>query len=190
MKTVDIKHLKIAKKYAKALLLRAKEQGDFDRIYNDIVFISETIKENKQLSLVLLNPVITVDDKKEILKKLFSIHVTELTLDFMYLLIESSRLDCFNEIIDCYNQLKNEEQNIITPIIISAVELSNEQKLQVVSKIEQKTKKKVLPQYSIDPEIIGGIIIEIDDRIVDCSLLAKFKNMRKQLIKGNSYGNN
>ena len=80
--------------------------------------------------------------------------------------------------------------NIVKPQIISAVELNEEQKNRIINKLQTKLSKIIQPEYEIKPDIIGGLIIEIDDRTIDCSLKTKFDNMKKQLTKGNSYGNN
>ena len=190
MKSVDIKNLKAAKKYSNALFQSAMDLNIIDRVYNDIIFIAETIDTNEQLKNVLLNPVVSVSDKKDIVQKLFSIHIEKITLNFMYLLIENNRLECLNEIINCYNQLSNNFNNVITPVIISAIELNEEQKNRIISKLEGKTNKRVIPEYVLKSEIIGGIIIEMGDKTIDLSIKTKFENMRKQLTKGNNYGNN
>ena len=190
MKTIDIKHIKAARKYSNALFQSAKEAGKTEKVYDDIVFISETIDTNVGLKNALLNPIVSLSDKKDIVQKLFSVHIEKITLDFIFLLLEHNRLDCLNEVVNCYNQASNKLNNIITPTVISAVELNDEQKNRIISKLENKTNKKVLPEYTVKPDIIGGIIIEIDDKTIDCSIKTKFDNMRKQLTKGNSYGNN
>ncbi len=190
MKTVDIKHIKAAKKYSEALFQTAFEAGKNEKVYDDIVFINETIETNEQLKNALLNPVVLNKDKKDIFQKLFGIHIDKITLDFIYLLIENGRLNCLNEIVNRYNQTNNKKNNIITPLIISAVELTEEQKQRINLKLEDKTGSRVLSEYLTEPDIIGGIIIKIDDKTIDCSIKTKFDNMKKQLTKGTNYGNN
>ena len=190
MKTIDIKHIKAARKYSKALFQTAKETGLNEKVYSDLVFISETINTNEQLKNALMNPIVTLNDKKDIFERIFKIHIEKVTLDFILLLLENNRLDCLDEVINCFNQSNNIENNIITPTIISAVELNDEQKNRIISKIEEKTGKKVIPEYTVKKDIIGGIIIEIDDKTIDLSINTKFDNMKKQLTKGNNYGNN
>ena len=64
------------------------------------------------------------------------------------------------------------------------------QKLQpIVEKLQNKMLKTIIPEYQVNPDIIGGLIIEIEDKTVDCSLKTKFENMQKQLTKGTRYGN-
>ena len=58
----------------------------------------------------------------------------------------------------------------------------------MIEKISSKLSKNIIPEYKTDKEIIGGIIVEIGDKTIDCSLKTKFENMRKQLTKGNRYG--
>lgn len=190
MKIIDVKHMKTAKKYSNALIQSAIEAGKTEKVYNDLVFILETIDVNEELKAVLKNPIVTESDKKYIIQKIFDNRVEKLTLDFILLLVENNRLECLNEIINSYNQSNNRNNNVITPIIISAIELNNEQKERIRAKLEKKTNKKVRAEYTVRPDIIGGLIVEIEDKTIDCSIRTKFENMKKQLIKGNRYGNN
>ena len=79
--------------------------------------------------------------------------------------------------------------NIVKPIIISAIDLNEQQKQRLVSKLSLKLNKHIIPEYIINPQIIGGLIIELDDKTIDFSIQTKFENMKKQLTKGNRYGN-
>jgi len=190
MKNIDIKYIKAARKYAGALFQTAFEKFKTEKIYNEIVFVTETINTNPQLKEVLENPAVMLSDKQEIISKIFSVHIEKMTLDFLLLLLENGRINCLNSILDCMTELMNKIKNIINPVIISALELNDEQKHRIVSKLENKLDKKVMPDYLIDTDIIGGIIIKIDDKTIDCSIKGRFDNMKKQLTKGNSYGSN
>lgn len=190
MKIGDIKNKKIARKYSNALLETALEKGIVSKVYDDLVFICETIKSNNQLQEVFYSPIIAVEDKKDIIEKLFSAHIDKATLDFIYLLIDSNRTDALSEILNQYSASYNKHNNVVKPLVISAVELSENQKSRIIEKLQNKMTKTIQPEYQINPEIIGGLVIEIDDKTIDCSLKTKFDNMKKQLTKGNRYGNN
>ena len=190
MKIGDVKNIKIAKKYANALILSAIEKNIEDKVYTDIVFVFETIKTNNELSSFLYNPVVTFNDKKEVITRLFSVHTDKISLDFILLLVEKGRLNVLEELISQYLELNNKHKNIIKPQIISAVELNQDQKEKVIHKLQMKLSKTIIPEYIIKPEIIGGLIVEIGDKTIDCSIQTKFENMKKRLTKGNSYGNN
>ena len=184
----DVKNIKIAKKYANALLESAIESGCSDKVYNDLIFVVETVISNGQLADILKNPIVKDSDKKDIINKLFSIHIDKITLELLFVLADNRRLDILSEILNQFSNLYNKINNIVKPYIISAVELNEEQRNKIIKKLENKLSKKVIPQYCINEEIIGGLIIEIDDKTIDCSLKTKFDNMRKQLTKGNKYG--
>lgn len=190
MKIGDVKHIKIAKKYALALFQSASELNISDKVYQDLLFVFETINTNSELSSALYNPVVIFEDKKDIINKLFSVHVDVKSLDFILLLIENGRLNVLSEVINQYLSILNKNRNILTPEIISAVELNEEQKSRIINRLEMKLSKKVIPEYTVNPDIIGGLIVEFDDKTIDCSINTKFETMKKQLTKGNNYGNN
>ena len=190
MKITDVKNIKASRKYSNALISTALENNNADKIYQDLVFITETIKTNAQLHDFLYNPVVTCSDKIDVIKKLFSVHIDKISLDFMLLLAENRRLNILEEVLNQYLESYNKHKNIVKPLIVSAVELDEERKKRIIQKLETKLSKTVLPEYKVSPDIIGGLIIEIDDKTIDCSIRAKFENLRQQLTKGNKYGNN
>ena len=190
MKIGDIKNIKVARKYSNALIISANEAGLSSNVYNDLLFILETIQTNKNLSDALQNPVVSLSDKKDILEKLFSVHVEKITLDFILLLLENNRFDALNEIVNQYSISYNEQNNIVKPRVISAIDLDESQKNRIIEKLQHKLSKVVEPEYITDENIIGGLVIEIGDKTIDFSLKTKFDTMKKQLTKGNRYGNN
>ena len=190
MKIGDIKNKKIARKYSNALLELAVEKNLASKVYEDLVFVCETVNSNEQLQEIFYSPIISQADKTEIISKLFSVHIEKITLDFLLLLIEANRTDALCEVLNQYEKSYNENNNIVKPIIISAIELNEQQKNKIVEKLQNKMIKTILPEYQINPEIIGGLVIELEDKTIDCSLKTKFENMKKQLTKGNRYGSN
>ena len=190
MKIGDVKNIKIAKKYSTALINTAVEENKTDKIYQDLFFVDETIKTNSQLSEFLYNPVIKLEDKCDAVRKLFSPHIDKISIDFILMLLENRRLNVLEEIVNQYAIAYNKHMNILKPQIITAIELNEEQKNKIINKLEAKLNKKIVPEYQVIPDIIGGLIVEIEDKTIDCSIKTKFEVMKKQLTKGNSYGNN
>ena len=188
MMECNVKNAKPAKRYSNALFKSAIEVDLLDKIYNDIVFVNETININANLKEFIENPIISVNDKKEVIDKLFSPHIDKITIDFLFVLADVSRLDILSDVLYQLSIKYNEEKNIIKPKIISAVELTENQKRKLIEKIEAKLSKKIMPEYITDSDIIGGLILKIKDKTVDCSLKTKFYNMKQQLTKGNRYG--
>ena len=189
MKIGDVKNIKIARKYAHALFEAGIEANVIDKVYNDILFVVETLKSNEQLADFMYSPLIKISDKKDVVSKLFSVHIQSVTLDFMNVLVDAGRFDVIEEISNQFSNVYNEEKNIVKPLITSAVELNEQQRANLLAKLEMKLNKKIEPEYCVNADIIGGLIVEIGDKTIDCSLKTKFDNMQKQLTKGNKYGN-
>ena len=103
----------------------------------------------------------------------------------LFILIDNARVETFNEIVNQYSDMFNVKENIVKPNIISAVELTEEQKQKVIAKLQTKLNKQIIPNYIIDENIIAGMIIEIDDKVIDFSLKEQFEQVQKQLVKGN-----
>ena len=185
MRTIDIKNINIAKKYANALFEMANEMDKAELVMQNLIFIEETLNTNEQLYAFFCNPIITRDDKKDVAQKIFAIHIEKTVLDLMFVLIDNARIDAFNEVVNQYANLFNIKENIVKPNIISAVELNEEQKQKVIAKLQNKLNKQIIPIYIVDESIIAGMIIEIDDKVIDFSLKEKFEQVQKQLVKGN-----
>lgn len=185
MRTIDIKNISIAKKYANALFETATEIDKVELVMTNLIFIDETLKTNEQLFAFFNNPIITRTDKKDVAQKIFAIHIEKTVLDLMFILIDNARVETFNEIVNQYSDMFNVKENIVKPNIISAVELTEEQKQKVIAKLQTKLNKQIIPNYIIDENIIAGMIIEIDDKVIDFSLKEQFEQVQKQLVKGN-----
>lgn len=184
MRTIDVKNINIAKKYATALF-EITEGNKAEVVMQNLIFIDETLRTNEQLFSFFNNPIITRDDKKDVAQKIFAIHIEKDVLDLLFVLIDNARIDAFNEIVNQYSSQFNIKENIVKPNIISAVELTEEQKQKVIAKLQNKLNKQIIPNYIIDENIIAGMIIEIDDKVIDFSLKEKFEQVQKQLVKGN-----
>lgn len=185
MKKVDIKQIKAAKNYSNALYETSKEQGRSEKVLSELEYIVDLINKNSQLKEFLENPVVTREDKKNVLMQVFDGVIGKITMDFLMLLNENLRLDILESVLYQYSNIIDKELNIERPCIISAIDLSEEYRNIIIQKLSAKLGgAKVMPKFEVEPDIIGGLIIEAKDKTIDFSLRTKFKNMTKQLIKG------
>lgn len=184
MEKVDVKQIKTAKSYTNALYETAKEQNSSEKVLKELEYIVDLVNKNAELKTFLTNPVVSKDDKKEVLLRIFEGIISNNSKNFLLLLADNARLDLLDNILDEYTKKVDKELNIEKPSVISAVELSEEYKQKILQKLEAKLNAKVIPQFRVEPEIIGGLIIEARDKTLDFSLRTKFKNMTKELTKG------
>lgn len=176
----SIKNLKPAKRYAEALMELSCDTLSYDKIYEDLNFVLNTISQNQDLADFLNSPPVSKADKKDVLDKIFKGKIEEPVLSFLFLLNENSRLGILRDIFSAFKNFVDEEKNIINADIISAVELNEVQKQNLVSKLQNKTGKAINPEYKLDNTIMGGFIIKINDTVIDLSLKNRIENLKKK----------
>ena len=152
-------------------------------VQKELGFILNTVNENRDLKEFIQNPVISKKDKKEVLDKIFNGKVSASLLNFLFLLCENNRLNILDDIFSSFVLEINKMENTVDAIITSAVPLDDAQKERLISKLQNKIKTdkgniKVNPEFQIDEAILGGIVVKINDTVIDLSIRKKFENLR------------
>ena len=94
------------------------------------------------------------------------------------MLIENNRFIILPEIVKCLQDDINESKNALRASITSVIELSENEKFALLDKLKQKTGKEILPEFSIDKNILGGIVIKINDTVIDLSVKKRIENLK------------
>lgn len=182
MANVDLKQVRIAKRYADALFSSAKDSEEIQKVFDDLKLVESTIVSSAELKDFLEKPVISHNDKKDVIIQVFKAFIADTALNFLLLLVDNNRFNLFESAVSEYSNKLDEINNITKVRIISAVDLNDDMKSKLIQKLEQKVSKKVVAEYELKPEIIAGLVIEINDKTVDTSLKTKLSNLKKQLI--------
>ncbi len=177
---IDIKNLKAAKKYALALTKSATDC--IDEINKDLENINEVIFQNQDFKTFFLHPIISLNDKKNIIKETLLGKINPKTLNFLEVLLDEGRFNLFNTIFELFKKETNKIKNIQTVEIISAVDLDEEMKKRLEEKLKEKLNKEIIMNFEKDKNILGGLIIKVEDNVVDLSLKAKFNSLKKELL--------
>lgn len=180
MKT-DKKYLTTAKNYSNALIKIAKEQNRAEILYQNFLSVIQIFQKSKDLYEFLVNPLVSDNDKKEIIYKVFKDEADLQLINLMNLLIDNKRFTLIETVFYCFEKEYEVFKNLSKITVISAIELSEESKNRLMEILEKKLGEKVIPEYSTDKKIVGGLIIKMQDRIIDLSIHTKIKNMEKQL---------
>ncbi len=179
---IDKKQLNIAKNYSEALLKIGKEQDDAEKLYNQLGDVVSTINNSDDLKKFLMNPLISENDKKEIIYKVFGKDFDLQIINLLNLLADNKRLSLIPTVYYTYEKEYEEYKNILEINIISAVTPNNSSKTRLKNILEKKLNKQIIFNYEINENILGGLIIKIGDKIIDLSLAKKIKDLEKQLI--------
>lgn len=178
------KNTLIADRYSDALVKLARDgKLTFETISANLNLIKEILTESKDLEEFLTNPIVSVDDKKEVIDKVFSTELDVLILNFIKLLVDRNRFDTFRDILNSYNLALDDINNISRIKVISAVTMPEEAKTKLKNKLETKLKKNVILDLDIDPSIIAGLVIKLGDNIIDMSLKHKLEDLSKNITR-------
>lgn len=176
-------NLRIANRYAEALLNTAEELHILKKVSDDLTVIHRIIKESHEFQLFLKSPVIKKEKKQEVFKATFGSAVQPLTLKFLSLLIEKEREDALTSVIEAFFRLQDEMLGIVHVNIKAAAELSQQQTALLKQRFEEYSKKKVCIDQSIDKQLIGGFIARIGDTVFDGSVKQQLELLRQRFAE-------
>lgn len=173
--------IRIVKRYALALYKAASEESSVEVVLSDAHWLCNVIDSSKELRSLLTSPIVRHDKKKAVLAEIFSEHVSKLTMLFVNLLVGKRRESALYEVLCEYETICNDSNNRIKAHCVSAVELSEAVQNQLTAALTVKTGKTVVPSFSVNPELIGGISIQVKDVVYDGSAASQLKSLYKEL---------
>ena len=174
---------RLAGRYAKSLLDLANEKGQLEKVYKDMLYLKELLKQSKDLSAVLKSPVIKADKKEKILGSVFKGRVSETTTLFSRLLVQKAREFYLQEIVDSFISQYKQLKGIQIVKLTTAVPVSEELKKLVVQKIKAETKiQNIELNTEVKPEVIGGFRLEVGDNLVDATIQYDLSKVKAQFL--------
>ena len=173
---------KAARRYATALLEISKEKNVVEATLEDIVLIQNTIGDSRELQLFLKSPIIKPSVKKQTLITLFEKHIKDLSLQFVVLIAQKERAQILHEIATSFVQKYNEFAGIIEVEVRSATSLSDKQRNALQEVLEKTTSKKVTLQTVEQEELKGGLLVKIDDTVIDGTVKHKLEQLEESLL--------
>ncbi len=174
----------LAKRYAKAIFTVGQEQEKYEEYDEVLQGLADLYTTHPEVVDALTNPLYPMDVKENVMKGIVgSMKVDTIMGNFLNLLVQKKRAEILPEIAVAYKTMVDEAKNISHGNVISAIELSDELKENVQTILEKLTGKKVELTTSVDPSIIGGIIAQVGDLVLDGSIKTQLAGL-KDSIKG------
>ncbi len=181
---MNTKNTLVAQRYADALVKIARDgKLTFEKISKDLNLIKEILEQSKDLQAVLINPVVSVDDKKEIIEKVFKKEIDILIINFLKLLTDKNKFDVFEDVLEAYNKAIDSINNIKKVSVTSAVTMPKDAQSRLKQKLEEKLNANVVLDLNINKDIIAGLVIKIDDNVIDMSLKHKLEDLSKSITR-------
>lgn len=172
----------IAQRYSQALMELAEEDLTKEDIFSQISDIQTSVNNSEDLQKIMFSPVVSDDEKKNLVTNIFSKTINQTILNFLKLLIDKDRFNIFNSIVKEYRSEINKEKGLLDIKVTSAIELNDNEKAMVKVKLEKTLNKKIELEWGVNSDIIGGLIFETNDNIIDCSLQHKLQEIKKEIM--------
>lgn len=171
---------KISVRYSRALFQSAMDKEKIDQVYNDMVYISElcTLPEIKE---VLISPVIPPANKRKIFHGLLEMEIEDITLSFIDLVINKKRESYLPAIARNFISETLKYKGITETILTTAVKTDEKTKKQISELISSLFNTRVELKEITDPDILGGFILRLDDKLIDASIRNKLRKIEKEL---------
>ncbi len=174
----------VSKTYSDALFGIAVEQDLVDALMEEVEQVLQIWKDNPEMKQLLTHPKIPKEERRDIVKEVFHDRVSEIMEGFLVTLVDKDRIRELEDVGSFFMGTVKEYKNIGVATVTTAVEMTDEQKRQVVDRLLSLTKYvEFETDYRVDGSLIGGMVIRIGDRVVDGSVRHKLDAMAKDLTK-------
>ena len=172
----------IASRYAKSLLELAQEQGKLEVVKEDIATFNNVLKD-KDFQLLVKSPIIQAEKKRAIFKSIFDGKVDELSSAFFDIIIRKGRESVLGDIAKSFQEQYRSSQNITRAKVTTASSMSSRQLDRIKSSLgDLDIKGTVELETAEDPNLIGGFVLEIEDRLYDASVKNKLAELKKEIL--------
>ena len=172
-----------ASRYAKALLdVLYPAKAEIGR--DQLVTFSSLLSQQSEARLLLENPTVSAEKRKELLGKLSNALGLDTPIrNFLNLLVERNRLELLDEVVSTYEGLLDEKLGVVRARVTSAQELDAKQRDEVASRLKALTGKKVRMEVLVDPSLIGGLVAQVGSTIYDGSIRQRLQAFRNNLTQ-------
>ena len=171
----------IAEVYARSLFEVATENDKLDLVRAQLGEFAEALSESHELQMFFFSPYFSTDEKLDGLRRTVT-DADESFLNFLSLLLENHRMPVIFRVRREYDRLWREANHLLAVQITSAIELDPSVAQRVGDEIGRQTGRTVELTSTVDPEVLGGIVVRVGNSIIDASIRTRLDNLRKQVV--------
>ncbi|MDQ0418393.1 F-type H+-transporting ATPase subunit delta [Croceifilum oryzae] len=170
----------VAKRYASALYQVANEKGLVDEVGRDLQLISETLIKTPEFITLLQSPKVALEEKKELISSAFT-QVQSITNNFLHVIVEGRREEALAEISKEYTKLADDAKGLLEVVVTSASALDDTERNGVADAFTKILGRQVRIQEKVDANLLGGLVVQVGDRLYDGSVKNKLERFQVAL---------
>ena len=171
----------IAERYAKALFDAALDQGRLDETLNDSRTLRRVLDENPDLVRFLAMPNIGVEQKLDATARIFRQSIGEPLMGFLHVLIRADRTAHLLQVFEGFEDMYRVHNRQAIAVVTSAKALSEEEIAKIRETLAKASGKEILLEAKVDPSLIGGVVVRLDDMIYDNSIKSQLSRLTRHL---------
>ena len=176
---------RVANRYAKSLIDLSKEQNSLDVVFNDMKTFLDVMSKSPELEKMFKSPLVHGDKKMSVMNLLFGKVFHKNTIAFFDIIIRKNREYHLKAIAKAFVEQYNLLNNVAIASVKTATAIDQQMLDEIKSFIEKQTGKKIEIKFQVDPDLIGGLVVQMDDKLFDASISGKLQKIKNDLL--NSY---
>ena len=179
-----MKNLRVARRYAQALLETAGSKQAVEEVARDLESVAAVLNASRELRLLAGSPVVRPARKEAIFRELFGKRVGKGTMEFLAFVIARQREAHLAEIAEQFALLRDAKAGVVGVDVASAVALTAPQEEELTRALGRATGKTVRLRLSVDPSIRGGLLVRVGDTVLDASIRRQLELLKARFIQG------
>jgi F-type H+-transporting ATPase subunit delta len=172
----------IAEVYSRALFEVAKEHDVLDRVHDELGEFAEALSQDRNLQVFFFSPYFTSEEKKDGVRRILS-DADERLVNFLELLAERHRMPVLFRIRQSLDAMWADENKLLPVTVTSAVELDAGLVSDIGERIQEQTGRRVELASTVDPEVLGGLRVQVGNMVLDATVRNRLERLRKQVAK-------
>src|SRR4051794_32459334 len=172
-----------ARRYAEAAFEVALRDDELDGWRDDLALAAETLG-HPQVEPIVDSPAIATGDRLGVVDKLLADRIRPGALRLVRLLVERGRAGELARVLDQYQRLLNAHRGVVVATVTSAAPLTDDETAEIRKRVEAMAKSTIDLRTAVDPALLGGITVQIGDRLLDASIRGRLERLRTQLNSG------
>jgi F-type H+-transporting ATPase subunit delta len=172
----------IAEVYARSLFEVANEHDVLDRVHDELGQFAEALSDDRTLQVFLFSPYFSSEEKREGVTKIVS-DADEHFVNFLELLAERHRMPALFRIKREFDALWADEHKLLPVTVTSAIELDESLVEEIGQRIQDQTGRQVELSSTVDPEVLGGLMVRVGNMVLDDTVRNKLERLRKQVAR-------
>lgn len=182
-----MKSVSVSRRYATALMLIGKEDGNTDQYRKELDDIVQFFDANPELEQTISNPLYDKNDRKNVLMAVLEKGgLSKVMKSFLVLLFAKARISFIREVCEFYHSLADELKGVVHATLVSATELSSDAVEKIRAGLATRIGKDIVLDVEQDSSLLGGVVTKIGDLVLDGSVKTQLFNMRETLKRGES----